>query len=102
MSLKKKAESYANLIYSSEYSALKDMAMDVYLGDIGGPNQPLIDFMDEFQKTFPSFVNPDHEHLSTGMKIPFYGRTSGENPSARTVSFFRYLISKIQKPGYKL
>lgn len=99
----KKAESYANLIlYSKEYSALKDMAMAVDMTSSQGVNQPLKDFMDEFKKTFPSFVNPEAEGLATGMKLPFYGRTEGENPSSRFVFFSQYLVSKIQKPGYKL
>jgi len=105
----KLAEAYANLIiYSPQYSKLKDMAIDMTIGDLveinvgGNYDQSLADFIDEFKKTFPGFVNPGLEDLATGMKLPFYGRIKGDNPSSFTVGFYKYLISKIQKPGYKL
>jgi hypothetical protein len=106
----KLAEAYANLIiYSPQYSKLKDMAIDrrthkdsVEMNVGGNYDQSLVDWSDEFKKTFPGFVDPGLEDLATGMKLPFYGRTRGENPSSKTVVFFKYLISKIQKPGYKL
>ena len=106
----KLAEAYANIIiYSPQYSKLKDMAIDMRIHkdsvemNVGGNlDQSLIDFADEFKKTFPGFVDPGHEDLATGMKLPFYGRTQSDNPNSRHVAFFKYLISKIQKPGYKL
>ncbi len=106
-----KAESYAKLILNSpEYMSLVDMANDLVIGDavemqIGeqGPREKITNFQRTFQDFFPSFVAPEVEHLDKGMKIPFYGRTkSSEGDGLLTVDFFRYLISKIQRPGYKI
>ena len=108
-----KSEGYAKIILNSpEYMSLVDMAKDMVVGDDGGvemqvgiqgPREDFQKFVKTFKDFFPSFVPPEVEHLSKGMKIPFYGRTKGsEGDGSLRVDFFRYLISKIQKPGYKL
>jgi len=92
-----KADCYAKIILNSpEYMSLVDMAKDMAPGEGAvemqqlkeGPREEIKNFISTFQDFFPSFVRPETQNLNkSGIRI---------------VDFFRYLISKIQRPGYKL
>jgi hypothetical protein len=101
-----KTDVMAKLIsVSPEYSNLLQMAKNIEVDAEWeeGYNE-LSNFQREFEEAFPLFIVPNNEYVNTGMKIPFYGRAKSSPMGNRhpvDISFFKYMIKKIQNPGHK-